>query len=189
MTSYDDEHACLPFCLVDLCLVQTLFYMAVACLSYSGFGDSSPGNLLTGFGFFDPYCRLHLCSCKSTLLCFFKCCNMSSDNSWTAYLITPSCEGEAHADSLVSSIQSARLSIESPGFHKSGLSALCHCYAVESFAITLKESIIIYHENLIMLHLQGLCLPPMCLFLFTLLEGIRSSCKGPKPVLFSKRKS
>ena len=44
-------------CFQKLLLVQTLFYMAVACLSYSGFGDASPGNLLTGFGFFDPYCK------------------------------------------------------------------------------------------------------------------------------------
>lgn len=44
-------------CFQNLLLLQTLFYMAVACLSYSGFGDASPGNLLTGFGFFDPYCK------------------------------------------------------------------------------------------------------------------------------------
>ena len=35
--------------------MQIAFYLAVGCLSYSGFGNSNPGNLLTGFGFFNPY--------------------------------------------------------------------------------------------------------------------------------------
>jgi len=33
----------------------TLFYMLCGCMGYAAFGDSSPGNLLTGFGFFNPY--------------------------------------------------------------------------------------------------------------------------------------
>ncbi|XP_048444573.1 amino acid permease 3-like [Pyrus x bretschneideri] len=33
----------------------TLFYMLCGCMGYAAFGDSSPRNLLTGFGFFNPY--------------------------------------------------------------------------------------------------------------------------------------
>ncbi|KAK7385148.1 hypothetical protein VNO78_30860 [Psophocarpus tetragonolobus] len=36
-------------------LVTTIFYMLCGCFGYAGFGDASPGNLLTGFGFFNPY--------------------------------------------------------------------------------------------------------------------------------------
>ena len=35
--------------------VTTGFYMAVGCIGYGGFGDDAPTNLLTGFGFFNPY--------------------------------------------------------------------------------------------------------------------------------------
>ena len=35
--------------------VTTSFYMAVGCIGYGGFGDAAPGNLLTGFGFYNPY--------------------------------------------------------------------------------------------------------------------------------------
>lgn len=33
----------------------TLFYMLCGCMGYAAFGDASPGNLLTGFGFYNPY--------------------------------------------------------------------------------------------------------------------------------------
>nr|XP_043620150.1 amino acid permease 3-like [Erigeron canadensis] len=33
----------------------TAFYMLCGCFGYAAFGDMAPGNLLTGFGFFDPY--------------------------------------------------------------------------------------------------------------------------------------
>ena len=33
----------------------TVFYLAIAVVGYAAFGDSAPGNLLTGFGFFNPY--------------------------------------------------------------------------------------------------------------------------------------
>ncbi|KAE9615275.1 hypothetical protein Lal_00048522 [Lupinus albus] len=36
-------------------LVTTFFYMLCGCFGYASFGDSSPGNLLTGFGFYNPY--------------------------------------------------------------------------------------------------------------------------------------
>lgn len=35
--------------------LQTAFYMSIGCISYAGFGNSSPGNLVTGFGFYNPY--------------------------------------------------------------------------------------------------------------------------------------
>ena len=35
--------------------VTTGFYLAVGCIGYGGFGDDAPGNLLTGFGFYNPY--------------------------------------------------------------------------------------------------------------------------------------
>ena len=35
--------------------VTTSFYMAVGCIGYGGFGNDAPTNLLTGFGFYNPY--------------------------------------------------------------------------------------------------------------------------------------
>ncbi|XP_044512131.1 amino acid permease 3-like [Mangifera indica] len=40
--------------------VTTLFYMLCGCFGYAAFGDSSPKNLLTGFGFYDPYWLLDI---------------------------------------------------------------------------------------------------------------------------------
>ncbi|KAL8141233.1 hypothetical protein V2J09_007254 [Rumex salicifolius] len=40
--------------------VTTLFYMLCGCMGYAAFGDSSPGNLLTGFGFYNPYWLLDI---------------------------------------------------------------------------------------------------------------------------------
>lgn len=33
----------------------TVFYMLCGCFGYAAFGDMAPGNLLTGFGFHNPY--------------------------------------------------------------------------------------------------------------------------------------
>ncbi|KAK7282695.1 hypothetical protein RIF29_11673 [Crotalaria pallida] len=41
-------------------VVTTLFYMLCGCFGYAAFGDSSPGNLLTGFGFYNPYWLLDI---------------------------------------------------------------------------------------------------------------------------------
>ncbi|XP_031265561.1 amino acid permease 3-like [Pistacia vera] len=41
-------------------VVTTLFYMLCACSGYVAFGDLSPGNLLTGFGFYNPYWLLDI---------------------------------------------------------------------------------------------------------------------------------
>jgi amino acid permease len=33
----------------------TIFYLLCACSGYASFGDAAPGNLLTGFGFYEPF--------------------------------------------------------------------------------------------------------------------------------------
>ncbi|XP_057975123.1 amino acid permease 3-like [Malania oleifera] len=40
--------------------VTTVFYMLCGCMGYAGFGETAPGNLLTGFGFFNPYWLLDI---------------------------------------------------------------------------------------------------------------------------------
>ncbi|XP_072965878.1 amino acid permease 3-like [Typha angustifolia] len=40
--------------------VTTLFYMLCGCMGYAAFGDAAPGNLLTGFGFYNPYWLLDI---------------------------------------------------------------------------------------------------------------------------------
>ncbi|KAL0323319.1 UNVERIFIED_CONTAM: Amino acid permease 3 [Sesamum angustifolium] len=40
--------------------VTTIFYMSCGCFGYAAFGDMSPGNLLTGFGFYNPYWLLDI---------------------------------------------------------------------------------------------------------------------------------
>lgn len=41
-------------------IVTTIFYMLCGCFGYAAFGDFSPGNLLTGFGFYNPYWLLDI---------------------------------------------------------------------------------------------------------------------------------
>ncbi|CAL5203906.1 unnamed protein product [Lathyrus oleraceus] len=41
-------------------IVTTFFYMLCGCLGYAAFGNSSPGNLLTGFGFYNPFWLLDI---------------------------------------------------------------------------------------------------------------------------------
>ncbi|KAK9167426.1 hypothetical protein Scep_002617 [Stephania cephalantha] len=41
-------------------IVTTIFYMLCGCMGYAAFGDLSPGNLLTGFGFYNPYWLLDI---------------------------------------------------------------------------------------------------------------------------------
>ncbi|KAI3838434.1 hypothetical protein MKX03_013198 [Papaver bracteatum] len=38
----------------------TIFYMLCGCMGYAAFGDMAPGNLLTGFGFYNPYWLLDI---------------------------------------------------------------------------------------------------------------------------------
>ncbi|XP_024317975.1 probable amino acid permease 7 isoform X1 [Brachypodium distachyon] len=35
--------------------VTTFFYLGCGCFGYAAFGDGTPGNLLTGFGFYEPF--------------------------------------------------------------------------------------------------------------------------------------
>ncbi|RWW07370.1 hypothetical protein GW17_00029252 [Ensete ventricosum] len=35
--------------------ITTFFYLCCGCFGYAAFGDGTPGNLLTGFGFYEPY--------------------------------------------------------------------------------------------------------------------------------------
>ena len=35
--------------------VSTVFYVLCGLVGYAAFGDDSPGNLLTGFGFYEPF--------------------------------------------------------------------------------------------------------------------------------------
>ncbi|KAL3729081.1 hypothetical protein ACJRO7_033650 [Eucalyptus globulus] len=40
--------------------VTTTFYMLCGCMGYAAFGDAAPGNLLTGFGFYNPFWLLDI---------------------------------------------------------------------------------------------------------------------------------
>ncbi|KAK3158949.1 hypothetical protein QOZ80_2AG0143820 [Eleusine coracana subsp. coracana] len=41
-------------------VVTTFFYLSCGCFGYAAFGDDTPGNLLTGFGFYEPYWLIDL---------------------------------------------------------------------------------------------------------------------------------
>lgn len=41
-------------------VVTTVFYMLCGCFGYAAFGDLAPGNLLTGFGFYNPFWLLDI---------------------------------------------------------------------------------------------------------------------------------
>ncbi|OMP01204.1 Amino acid transporter, transmembrane [Corchorus olitorius] len=41
-------------------VVTTAFYMLCGCMGYASFGDFAPGNLLTGFGFYNPFWLLDI---------------------------------------------------------------------------------------------------------------------------------
>jgi len=36
-------------------IVTTFFYLSCGCFGYGAFGNDTPGNILTGFGFYEPY--------------------------------------------------------------------------------------------------------------------------------------
>jgi amino acid permease len=36
-------------------IITSFYYMSIGMVGYAAFGDAAPGNLLTGFGFFEPY--------------------------------------------------------------------------------------------------------------------------------------
>jgi amino acid permease len=33
----------------------TIFYLSLGCAGYAAFGNNAPGNILTGFGFYEPF--------------------------------------------------------------------------------------------------------------------------------------
>jgi amino acid permease len=41
-------------------IVTTVFYILCGSMGYAAFGDHAPGNLLTGFGFYNPYWLLDI---------------------------------------------------------------------------------------------------------------------------------
>lgn len=41
-------------------IITTIFYLLCGCMGYAAFGDLAPGNLLTGFGFYNPYWLLDI---------------------------------------------------------------------------------------------------------------------------------
>lgn len=54
------EHKTMKKATVFSIIVTTVFYLLCGCLGYASFGDLAPGNLLTGFGFFNPYWLLDI---------------------------------------------------------------------------------------------------------------------------------
>nr|DAD44583.1 TPA_asm: hypothetical protein HUJ06_002813 [Nelumbo nucifera] len=40
--------------------ITTVFYMLCGCMGYAAFGNDAPGNMLTGFGFYEPYWLIDL---------------------------------------------------------------------------------------------------------------------------------
>lgn len=36
-------------------LITSFFFLCCGCFGYAAFGNQAPGNLLTGFGFYEPY--------------------------------------------------------------------------------------------------------------------------------------
>ena len=40
--------------------ITTFFYLCCGCFGYAAFGNDTPGNLLTGFGFFEPFWLIDL---------------------------------------------------------------------------------------------------------------------------------
>jgi amino acid permease len=47
--------------------VTTFLYLGCGCLGYAAFGDATPGNLLTGFGFYEPYWLIDLANLSVVL--------------------------------------------------------------------------------------------------------------------------
>ena len=41
-------------------LTTTVFYMLCGCVGYAAFGNDAPGNMLTGFGFYEPFWLIDL---------------------------------------------------------------------------------------------------------------------------------
>lgn len=55
MRSPPPEKATMKKASVAAVCLATFFYLCCGGLGYAAFGNSTPGNLLTGFGFYEPY--------------------------------------------------------------------------------------------------------------------------------------
>ncbi|XP_049937245.1 amino acid permease 8-like isoform X2 [Nymphaea colorata] len=49
------EHDSMKRANLSAIAVTTVFYVTLGCIGYAAFGNSAPGNFLTGFGFYEPY--------------------------------------------------------------------------------------------------------------------------------------
>ncbi|TXG64766.1 hypothetical protein EZV62_011760 [Acer yangbiense] len=54
------EHKTMKKATLFSIIVTTVFYLLCGCMGYAAFGDLAPGNLLTGFGFYNPYWLLDI---------------------------------------------------------------------------------------------------------------------------------
>ncbi|PQQ14403.1 amino acid permease 3-like [Prunus yedoensis var. nudiflora] len=54
------EHKTMKKATVFSIALTTVFYLLCGCFGYAAFGDLAPGNLLTGFGFYNPYWLLDI---------------------------------------------------------------------------------------------------------------------------------
>jgi amino acid permease len=54
------EHKTMKKATVVSIIVTTVFYILCGSMGYAAFGDHAPGNLLTGFGFYNPYWLLDI---------------------------------------------------------------------------------------------------------------------------------
>lgn len=54
------EHKTMKKATLFSIVVTTVFYLLCGCMGYAAFGDLAPGNLLTGFGFYNPYWLLDI---------------------------------------------------------------------------------------------------------------------------------
>ncbi|KAJ8765034.1 hypothetical protein K2173_010510 [Erythroxylum novogranatense] len=54
------EHKTMKKATMFSIVVTTVFYILCGCMGYAAFGDNAPGNLLTGFGFYNPYWLLDI---------------------------------------------------------------------------------------------------------------------------------
>ncbi|KAK6916713.1 Amino acid transporter, transmembrane domain [Dillenia turbinata] len=54
------EHKTMKKATLFSVILTTIFYLLCGCFGYAAFGDEAPGNLLTGFGFYNPYWLLDI---------------------------------------------------------------------------------------------------------------------------------
>ncbi|XP_020595493.1 probable amino acid permease 7 isoform X2 [Phalaenopsis equestris] len=55
LKSPPQEHQTMKKASMASIIITTFFYLCCGCFGYAAFGDDTPGNLLTGFGFYEPY--------------------------------------------------------------------------------------------------------------------------------------